>query len=875
MKHAVAAGLVVLGLAGSGLAARQASVAKPAAPPKAAAAPSGQVAAAPAFDGDVAALAWGGRLESMSGAKNMDAAQGILSPAWSHRTDGAKGPVEVVVSFFKRQSALIRAVRLETLPHDTGMRDVEIWTTNAPRPEGFVKVADASVPREPSAFKHAEATIEFTPHEARFVQVRFLNNHRPPKSVGSPYDLRIARVQVFEGQAPGYVPLLTRHPEIVEPVFLAEGAKAAAARRAATAGCSADPDPGLAPGDGESRNVLLLMTNYLGGPGSFVPWGIETGRFPKTYADKWEELKIFGRVKTRLIATNHVQAWMLADVDTVVMQQACNLKPLGPRFREALIAWVAAGHKLIIHDSDKCASTPDYSWLPYKFKSDNPGAFGKPGSVLRIVENNWMGHTYRTRAGFVDTAEWVTWAPPANELGDSNAIVEWDPGWCGHMVVRNADGVFGVVQAYAHHGRGLIIWDGLDVDMTGTRWLDVVHARQLAQGFDTDNLPCSVKVGSFIVTTEPRLGWRGVQPGKSYEYPLSLIANLGYKGTVSLSAAITPPLPGAKTAFEPATVEVSSLQESKFSLAVPPGGEVKPFAIEVKGAAADGKTNSLCLQAGPLQSGELAVVSKLAPPSKTRKNLEIILDASGSMKGMMAGKKTRWDVALETLDQVLNTLPDDFNVGLRMYGHREPSTSPKTCTDTELLVPVRRLNRPAIMRRAEAFKPKGETPLVYSSLQAPGDLKSLGGGTVILITDGEESCKGDPVKAAEDLKASGLDIRLSIVGFALKNPKTQQELSAFAHATGGLYYAANSGAALADAVTVAAIEKFPYTVYDAAGRVVLASEAGSGSDAVPPGAYKVVVKAGARELVAPKVNVALGQSVTLTIALKNGQLSLE
>ena len=78
------------------------------------------------------------------------------------------------------------------------------------------------------------------------------------------------------------------------------------------------------------------------------------------------------------------------------------------------------------------------------------------------------------------------------------------------------------------------------------------------------------------------------------------------------------------------------------------------------------------------------------------------------------------------------------------------------------------------MARARSFKPKGETPLVYSALQAPTDLKAVGGGTVILITDGEESCKGDPVKAAAELKASGLDIRLNIVGFALKNPKVQK-----------------------------------------------------------------------------------------------------
>jgi hypothetical protein len=173
------------------------------------------------------------------------------------------------------------------------------------------------------------------------------------------------------------------------------------------------------------------------------------------------------------------------------------------------------------------------------------------------------------------------------------------------------------------------------------------------------------------------------------------------------------------------------------------------------------------------------------------------------------------------------------------------------------------------------FKPKGETPLVFSVLQTPADLKAVGGGTVILITDGEESCKGDPVKAAADLKASGLDIRLSIVGFAIANPKTQQDLAGFAQGTGGLFYAAKDGAALGDALIAATTAKFPYTVFDAAGKTVLSSEAGSGNDELPPGDYRVVLKAGTKEIVAPRVKVTLGQTVTLKLVMKNGQLVLE
>jgi hypothetical protein len=829
----------------------------------------------PAFDGNVANIVWGGRLESITGETKLARARVILFDPFGgsgdYGTPDGPGPVDIVLSFFKRDTARIGSVTITTLSNMTGMRDVEVWTSPTSGTEGFTKLAEAAVPLEPSAFKRPETTLTFAPVDARFVKVRLTTHHAGGRQ------FRIVQIKVAEAAGAGYVPLLKRHPEILEPPFVAEGAAAVAAQPPPATGCAPATAPPMQPGNGESKNVLLVMRDVVQGSESvFVPLGLKSGKYPKTLTAAAPELKIFDRVSAEPVTRRHAQPWMLADYDTVVFEQICDFKAFSPRFLPALVAWVAAGHKLIIHDSDKCGGNLiDYSWLPYKIKSDIPGALGAPGSVLKVLENNWMSHTLRSRPGFVDTATWVAQKPPANELGDSNAVVEWQPGWCGHMVVRNANGVFGYVQAYAHHGKGLILWDGFDIDMNGTKWHDIVRAQQLAQGVNTDNLPCTIKVGSFAVTTEPRLLTRGVQAGQTYTYPLSLLSNLGYKGTVSLAAAPTPAVPGLQARFEPATVEVTSLQESAFTVTLPAGGAVKPFAIEVKGTAADGKTNSLCLQLGPTKAGELAVLSTLAPPTRTRKNLEIILDASGSMKTLMGPKQSRWDVALETLDQALNSLPDDFNVGLRVYGHRELSTSPKTCTDSELVIPVKKLDRKAILARANLFKPKGETPLVYSALQAPGDLKALGGGTVILITDGEESCKGDPVKAAAELRASGLDIRLNIVGFALKNPQTQKDLAGFSQSTGGLFYSAESGAALADAVMLAAVERFPYTVYDAAGKAVVSSEAGSGGDELPPGDYKVVAKAGTRELVAPRVRVTLGAATTLKIAIKNGQLVLE
>jgi hypothetical protein len=491
------------------------------------------------------------------------------------------------------------------------------------------------------------------------------------------------------------------------------------------------------------------------------------------------------------------------------------------------------------------------------------------------VEENWMAHGRRGRPGYIDVAAWENGTDDyRNELGDSNTLTAWDPHWCGHMVVRNVNNIFGFAYTYAHYDRGLIIYDGFDIDMMGTVGYDTLVARELAQGFDPDNLPCAARIGDFVVTTDTRLMERPLLPGRSYDYPLTLLSNQGYKGTVGLSVTASPGLDGMQASFAPASVGLDGLAETKFSLTLPANAPSTPQALQVKGLDAAGKSNTLCLQLIAPQTGELSIVSTLERPPKTRKNLEIILDASGSMKTAL-GKKTRWSTAHDVLSQVLATLPSDFNVGLRIYGHRESSRSPKTCTDSELVVPIQKLDQKALLSAAEAVKPRGETPLVYSVLQSPADLKEVGGGTVIVITDGEESCHGDPVKAAAQLKASGLDITLNIVGFTLTGQAVQKQLGSFAQATGGRFYAADSGPALARALQMAAVERFPYTVTDAAGKEVAAGEAGAGAEELPPGEYTVVVNAGGTSLKAEHVRVALAQQTTLHIAQKNDQFVLE
>jgi hypothetical protein len=250
-----------------------------------------------------------------------------------------------------------------------------------------------------------------------------------------------------------------------------------------------------------------------------------------------------------------------------------------------------------------------------------------------------------------------------------------------------------------------------------------------------------------------------------------------------------------------------------------------------------------------------------------------VLDLSGSMN-LALGAGTRIATARQVLRDTLTRVPDDFNVGLRLYGHRFGSRQKETCTDSELVVPIGHLDRAQIARSIAAFRPRGETPLVYSVLQAGKDLQAAGGGSIVLITDGEESCGGDFAAATAALKAAGVDLRLDIVGFTLTDAKATQPLAAMAGATGGSFYTAKDGAALTRALVAATLTRFPYTVYAASGAVAGKGEAGDAGLELPAGDYKVVVRAGDQDLVVEKVSIAPGRDAAMTIVRKGDGFAL-
>jgi hypothetical protein len=248
------------------------------------------------------------------------------------------------------------------------------------------------------------------------------------------------------------------------------------------------------------------------------------------------------------------------------------------------------------------------------------------------------------------------------------------------------------------------------------------------------------------------------------------------------------------------------------------------------------------------------------------RNLEIVLDVSGSMNTTL-GTTTRWQTALDVLREVVGELPDDLMVGLRVYGHRYPSRSAQTCQDTELIVPLAKLDRERIISAAAKLRPRGETPLVRSVLQTVTDLKAAGGGSVMLITDGEESCQGNAASAARQIKASGVHVSLNIVGFTVTGRAVEAELAALAGSTGGRYYSAQDGGQLSRAMKLAALQRLPYEILDASGRVVMAGETSDLSRELPPGQYRVRIDALGQRL-EHAVTIAANQTTVVPLEVE-------
>ena len=247
-------------------------------------------------------------------------------------------------------------------------------------------------------------------------------------------------------------------------------------------------------------------------------------------------------------------------------------------------------------------------------------------------------------------------------------------------------------------------------------------------------------------------------------------------------------------------------------------------------------------------------------------NLLIIFDASGSMTTQFGGV-TRISAAQSTISDLVQGLDTNTLVGLRALAQENKSLKADACKETALLQPFTS-DHQAIVNQVNSLQAVGSyTPLAYALRQSASDFTSGQNNVLILMTDGQENCGGDPAAAAAALKAAGIKVKTYVIGLGA-DPTMRSQLSSIATAGGGTYYDASDATSLASSFN--AIQQAEHPIDKTNTDSLLGTEVTGGNGyetAVPitPGMYHLSHDQIGEQYDYFKMNVNAGEKVNYSV----------
>ncbi|MFC6343955.1 VWA domain-containing protein, partial [Nocardioides hankookensis] len=235
----------------------------------------------------------------------------------------------------------------------------------------------------------------------------------------------------------------------------------------------------------------------------------------------------------------------------------------------------------------------------------------------------------------------------------------------------------------------------------------------------------------------------------------------------------------------------------------------------------------------PLAAGHADPTSTANPGDAGR--LMLVLDSSGSMSDPASGGTTKIEAAKSALHEVVDGLPADAEVGMRVYGAKVFSRSDAgACTDSQRVVDLGSDNRADLDSAIDAYTPYGETPIGYALQQADADLGGEGPRSIVLVSDGEPTCPPDPCQVARQINKDGGNVRIDVVGLDVDG-KAEAALRCIADKGNGTYYDADSADDLSAALETLATRAV--RPYQPSGEPVTGSADPTSAPTLAPGSY--------------------------------------
>lgn len=248
--------------------------------------------------------------------------------------------------------------------------------------------------------------------------------------------------------------------------------------------------------------------------------------------------------------------------------------------------------------------------------------------------------------------------------------------------------------------------------------------------------------------------------------------------------------------FDPEVVAAARqlLSEHGNDVELPYGSPEEAYASYLAEVGVD--ITEECDYRPPAEAGYCPLPGSLKEDLKEKINVVLLLDASGSMRGSVGGK-TKMAVAKRVLRGFVGRLPKSANVALRVYGHvgsNSEADKRRSCRASEAVLPLQPLDRKKFKRAIASFDARGWTPLARSLRKARADFRGADGedssNFVYVVSDGVETCGGNPVKQARALNRSDISVQVNIVGFDV-DPRAAAQLRRAAKGGGGKFFQAS------------------------------------------------------------------------------------
>ncbi|MCH1627689.1 vWA domain-containing protein [Ferdinandcohnia quinoae] len=180
-------------------------------------------------------------------------------------------------------------------------------------------------------------------------------------------------------------------------------------------------------------------------------------------------------------------------------------------------------------------------------------------------------------------------------------------------------------------------------------------------------------------------------------------------------------------------------------------------------------------------------------PTLKKAHYAILVDASGSMKAKV-GNKTRMDAAKEAVLEFAEQVPENATISVRVYGHKgsgSDADKKMSCGSSETFYNGK-YEQGAFKESLNKVKAVGWTPIALGLEKVKEDIPANTEDVVVyVVSDGIETCNGDPVQMAKDLVSADIETVVNIIGFDVDN-EGQRLLKEVASAGNGEFTYVNS-----------------------------------------------------------------------------------